>query len=47
MFVIHRSKYFKNRKLFGDWDIRVEQVRVYYLLELSDVIYAALADAWS
>jgi len=25
-FVAYRSKYFRNRKVFGDWDLRVEQV---------------------
>lgn len=25
-FVVSRSKYFRNRKVLGDWDIRVEQV---------------------
>ncbi len=23
-----RSKYFRGRKIFGDWDIRVEQVSI-------------------
>jgi hypothetical protein len=26
LFYNYRSKYFRGRKIFGDWDIRVEQV---------------------
>jgi len=37
-FVRYRSKYFRNRKVFGDWDLRVEQVALDDLFLLSTVL---------
>ena len=30
----YRTKYFRGKKIFGDWDIRVEQVSIYFKLSL-------------
>ena len=37
--VCYRSKYFRGRKVFGDWDVRVEQA------EFSEINLAAYTDS--